>query len=245
MQFGFIHFWPWKIISSKTLTSYKIKSPKAIFFLASARFHALLYSSELLLYVKCLFNVSTFKSAQRSAAVDISKKVYFKFLAELFRVSSEGIHQEVATCDVGGWAIQKVLEKSRRFVRSNIHTEITEAMMSVKCHHAICKLIEESLVGSLSVLEHSSQHRMQLIVSLWPSKASAFSCWMTRWWDKIEQTWCRLPIKSSKATQNSSQSGSSASPTGRKKKEVRENNVWWRSIEGKPLVSIFITADYP
>ena len=74
--------------------------------------------------------MSTFTSAQRSAAVDISKKVYFKFLAELFRILSEGCRQEVVTFDVeqmpdagkakvrhvGGWARRKVLEKSRRFV---------------------------------------------------------------------------------------------------------------------------------
>ena len=123
--------------------------------------------------------MSTFTSAQRSAAVDISKKVYFRFLAELFRISSEACRQEVVTFDVeempdagkakvrhvGGWAIRKVLEKSRRFVRSNIHTENVETMRSVRRHHAICELIEESLVGSLSVLEQASQHKETLQVT--------------------------------------------------------------------------------
>ena len=157
----------------------EVKVSKGDFFLATAKFHALLHSSEFLQYIKCLFNVSTYTSAQRSAAVDISKKVYFKFLAELFRVSSEGCRQEVVTFDVeqmpdagkakvrhvGGWAIRKVLEKSRRFVRSNIHTENAETMMSVRRHHAICELIEESLVGSLSVLEQASQHKETLQVT--------------------------------------------------------------------------------
>ena len=123
--------------------------------------------------------MSTFTSAQRSATVDVSRKVYFKFLAELFRISSEGCRQEVVTFDVeqmpdagkakvrhiGAWAIRKVLEKSRRFVRSNIHTENAETMRSVRRHHAICKLIEESLVGSLSVLEQASQHKQTLQVT--------------------------------------------------------------------------------
>ena len=157
----------------------EVKVSKGDFFLATANFHALLYSSEFLQYVKCLFNVSTFTSAQRSAAVDISKKVYFKFLAELFRISSEACRQEVVTFDVeempdagkakvrhvGGWAIRKVLEKLRRFVRSNIHTENVETMRSVRRHHAICELIEESLVGSLSVLEQASQHKETLQVT--------------------------------------------------------------------------------
>ena len=97
----------------------EVKVSKGDFFLANTKFHALLYSSEFLQYVKCLFHVSTFMSAQRSAAVDISKKDYFKFLAELFRIFSEACRQEVVTFDVeqmpdagkaqvrhmGGWAI--------------------------------------------------------------------------------------------------------------------------------------------
>ena len=65
---------------------------------------------------------------------------------------------------VGGWAIRKVLEKSRRFVQSSIHTENEETMRSVRLHHAICELIEESLIGSLLVLEQASQHKETLQV---------------------------------------------------------------------------------
>ena len=38
-------------------------------------------------------------------------------------------------------------------------------MRSVRRHHAICELIEESLVGSLSVLEQASQHKETLQVT--------------------------------------------------------------------------------
>ena len=66
---------------------------------------------------------------------------------------------------VGGWAICKVLEKSRRYVRANICTENAETMASVRRHHSICELIEESLVGSVAVLEQESQHKNTLQVT--------------------------------------------------------------------------------
>ena len=64
---------------------------------------------------------------------------------------------------VGGWAIRKVLEKSRRYVRANIWTENPVTMSTV--HHSICELIEESLIGSVAVLEQESQHKDTLQVT--------------------------------------------------------------------------------
>ena len=66
---------------------------------------------------------------------------------------------------VGGWAVRKVLEKSRSYVRVNISSENSETMASVRRHHSICELIEESLVGSVVVLEEESQHKDTLQVT--------------------------------------------------------------------------------
>ncbi|KAJ7391192.1 hypothetical protein OS493_019323 [Desmophyllum pertusum] len=66
---------------------------------------------------------------------------------------------------VGGWAIRKVLEKSRKYVRENIHSENAETMNSVHRHHDICEVIEESLVGSLAMLERESLHKDTLQVT--------------------------------------------------------------------------------
>ena len=57
---------------------------------------------------------------------------------------------------VGGWAVRKVLEKSRRYVRANLYSENAETMKSVRRHHSICELIEESLVASVAIVEKES-----------------------------------------------------------------------------------------
>ena len=66
---------------------------------------------------------------------------------------------------VGGWAVQKVLEKSRRYVRTNLYSENSETVRSVRRHHDICKLIEESLIGSVAFLEKESTCKETLQVT--------------------------------------------------------------------------------
>ena len=40
--------------------------------------------------------------------------------------------EKTKICHVGAWAIRKTLEKSRPYVRANIHTENAENMRSVR-----------------------------------------------------------------------------------------------------------------
>ena len=157
----------------------EVKVSRGDFTLATAKLHAVFTSLEFSQYIKCLFNVTTYTTAQRSVAVEIANAIYMKFLEHLLKVSLNECQREVVVFDVeemsaagkakvrhvGGWAIRKVLEKSRRYVRANLYTENEETMKSVRQHHEICELIEESLVGSIAVLEKESQHKETLQVT--------------------------------------------------------------------------------
>ena len=140
-----------------------VKVTRGDFTTATSKLHKLFASPEFSRYILCLFNASTCSTAQRSIGVELGTAVYFKFLEHLLCISRKEQHQEVVVFDVedmsaagrakvrhvGGWAIRKVLEKSRRYVRANICTENAETMASVRRYHSICELIEESLVGSV------------------------------------------------------------------------------------------------
>ena len=146
---------------------------------ATGKLHQVFNSEEFSRHVSSLFNVSPCVTAERSIGVDLGMAVYFKFLEHLVQLSRKEYQQEVVAFNVddmsaagrakvrhvGGWAVRKVLEKSRRYVRVNISSENSETMASVRRHHSICELIEESLVGSVAVLEEESQHKDTLQVT--------------------------------------------------------------------------------
>lgn len=102
-----------------------------------------------------------------------------KFLDNLLALSAKESNEEAIAFDVedmpaagkakvrhvGGWAIRKVLEKSRRYVRANMYSENAQTMQSVRQHHSISELIEESLVGSVTILENESQYKDTLQVT--------------------------------------------------------------------------------
>lgn len=146
---------------------------------ATAKLHRLLTSDDFSHYTICLFSVSCCTPAQRSIGVRLAKTIYLRFLQHLQSVTAKDLQQETVVFNVeemsaagrakvrhvGGWAVRKVLEQSRRYVRTNIDSENTETMTCVKRHHEICELIEESLVGSLAVLEQASLHKDTLQVT--------------------------------------------------------------------------------
>ena len=146
---------------------------------ATAKLHGLLRSDEFSHYTVCLFSVSSCSPGQRSIGVRLAKAIYLRFLQHLQNVTAKDRQQEAVVFDVegmsaagrakvrhvGGWAVRKVSEQSRRYVRTNIDSENTETIACVKRHHEICELIEESLVGSLSILEHASLHKDTLQVT--------------------------------------------------------------------------------
>ena len=146
---------------------------------ATAKFNGLLTSVEFSHYSVCLFSVSCCTPVQRSIGVRLAKAIYLRFLQHLqiitthdrqiqavvFNVKEMSAAGPAKVRHVGGWAVRKVLEQSPRYVRMNIDSENTEMMVGVKKHHEICELIEESLIGSLAVLEQASLHKDTLQVT--------------------------------------------------------------------------------
>ena len=114
-----------------------IKVTRGDFTTATGKLNQLFASPEFYRYILCLFNAPACSTAQRSIAVELGTAVYFKFLEHLLSISRKEYRQEVVSLNVdnmsaagqakvrhvGGWAIRKVLEKSRRYVRANIWTE--------------------------------------------------------------------------------------------------------------------------
>ena len=156
-----------------------VKVSRCDFTTATAKLQKLLVSPEFDQYILCLFNASTITSAQRSVACDIGTALYMKFLDHLLALSTKEANEEAIAFDVedmpaagkakvrhvGGWAIRKVLEKSRRYVRANMYSENAQTMASVRQHHSISELIEESLVGSVTILENESKYKDTLQVT--------------------------------------------------------------------------------
>ena len=163
---------------SKTLMKL-ISVSRGDFTRATAKLHGLLTSDEFLHYSLCLFSVSCCTPAQRSIGVQLAKAIYLRFLQHLqivttqdrqiqavvFNVKEMSATGRAKVRHVGGWAVRKVLEQSRRYVRMNIDSENTEMMAGVKRHHEVCELNEESFIGSLAVLEQASLHKDTLQVS--------------------------------------------------------------------------------
>ena len=156
-----------------------VKVSRCDFTTATAKLQKLLVSPEFDQYILCLFNASSITSAERSVACDIGTALYMKFLDHLLALSTKEANEEAIAFDVedmptagkakgrhvGGWAIRKVLEKSRRYVRANMYSENAQTMASVRRHHSISELIEESLVGSVTILENESKYKDTLQVT--------------------------------------------------------------------------------
>ena len=156
-----------------------VKVSRCDFTTATAKLQKLLVSPEFDQYILCLFNASSITSAERSVACDIGTALYMKFLDHLLALSTKEANEEAIAFDVedmpaagkakvrhvGGWAIRKVLEKSRRYVRANMYSENAQTMASVRQHHSISELIEESLVGSVTILENESKYKDTLQVT--------------------------------------------------------------------------------
>lgn len=157
-----------------------IKVTRGDFTTATAKLHKVFASPEFTEYTRCLFNSSGKCSApQRSIASELGTAVCMRFLDHLLQLTRRERQEEVIHFDVnemsavgkakvrhvGGWAVRKVLEKARRYVRANLYSENSETMNSVRRQHNICELIEESLVGSVAILEKESTCKETLQVT--------------------------------------------------------------------------------
>ena len=77
-----------------------VKVSRCDFTMATAKLHKLLVLPEFAQYILCLFNISTFTSAQRSVACDIETALYMKFLDHLLTLSVKESNEEVIAFNV-------------------------------------------------------------------------------------------------------------------------------------------------
>ena len=129
-------------------------------------------SQEFTQYICGLFATTRISPVQNAVAVQLAESVYFGFFQHLSEHVLTQQQEEQVTFNVedmsevvksklryvGGWAVKKVLEGSRRFVRQNIYTRNTETLRSVQEHLKKCELIDENLIVPYSMLEESTTH---------------------------------------------------------------------------------------
>ena len=135
----------------------------------TGKVHQLLGSECYLGYVSGLFNETIVLPVHESIASQLAIDVHLMFLQHLFTVVKKDALdepviidvEEMDSCgkakirDVGGWVIRKLLEKSRKYVQTNIFTENSETE-SVVNHNKICEIIENALVIPFTKLEDDS-----------------------------------------------------------------------------------------
>ena len=111
----------------------------------TARLNEFWCSQEFRTYVAALFKTTYFTPVQKTVAVRIGMKTHQQFLKHLsesirddqrneaieFRVEEMSAVGRSKVRYVGGWAIRKILENSRKFVKVNIYTENKSTIQKV------------------------------------------------------------------------------------------------------------------
>ena len=99
------------------------------------------------------------------------RKIHLQFLKHLSESISEDQSNEAIEFSVeemsavgrskvryvGGWAIRKILENLRKFVKVNIYTENKSTLQKVHRHHRMCELLEENVIVPFSKLSESTK----------------------------------------------------------------------------------------
>ena len=125
----------------------------------TARLNEFWCNQEFRTYVAALFKTTYFTLVQKTVAVRIGMKTHQQFLKHLSesirydqRNAIEFTAKEMSAVGrskvryVGGWAIRKILENLRKFVKVNIYTENKSTIQKVHRHHRMCELLEENVI---------------------------------------------------------------------------------------------------
>ena len=108
---------------------------------------------------------------QKTVAVKIGMKIHQQFLKHLSESIRDDQRNEAIEFSVeemsavgrskvryvGGWAIRKILENSRKFVKVNIYTENKSTLQKVHRHHRMCELLEENVIVPFPKLSESTK----------------------------------------------------------------------------------------
>ena len=126
-----------------------------------------------------LFGETTISRVYKSIGSQFSISIHLIFMKYLMEVVKKDTEEEPVTINVeemsscgkakvrhvGGWAVRKLLEKSRKYVQANMLTQTSSTLASVIKHNKMCEMIEDAIVIPYSKLEEERQFPESLQVT--------------------------------------------------------------------------------
>lgn len=123
--------------------------------------------------------VTELSAIEKTVASSFSLLIFWEFFEFLKEVVHRDRNEEPVVFDVeamdpvgkakvrhvGGWAVKKLLKNARKYMMSNMYTENSKTLASVRKHNTKCEIIEENLVAPYSKLEESSLYQDSLQVT--------------------------------------------------------------------------------
>ena len=141
------------------------------FTLVTGKFHQLLGSEVYAEYISGLWDTTEYSRVKKSISSQIAIDIYWKFMDHLSKVVKKEMEitpmqfnvQEMSAAGraklrhVGAWAVRKVLERSRKYVRENIFTENSYTLQKVYEQQCKCELLEEYIIVPFSQIENTTK----------------------------------------------------------------------------------------
>ncbi|KXJ17237.1 hypothetical protein AC249_AIPGENE8699 [Exaiptasia diaphana] len=122
--------------------------------------------------MKVLFASSELSVLHTTIGAELVKKIYINFMENVaskvrilqveeslpfsvYQMSEEG---QSKVRNVGAWAVRKVLEQSRDYVKTNMYTTSQETSSKVKMYHTKCNLLDDNIIIPYSALQENTQY---------------------------------------------------------------------------------------
>jgi ATP-dependent DNA helicase PIF1 len=149
-----------------------VQFTRQVFTGVTGELHCFWGSLEYLQYLKGLFNNITLTATHTVVGGNIGMNLYFNFLDNIaskmkklqmeepipFNVCQMSEEGQSKVRHVGAWAVRKVLENGRRYVRQNMFSPSMKTTTSVQKNHTKCNLLEENVIVPFSVLQEKSEY---------------------------------------------------------------------------------------
>ena len=140
------------------------------FFEVRSSLHEFFNSIEFSRYVCALFDITEMQPPQKAVAVELGNSVHWEFMEGLASVMNQQRQEEAIRFDVdemsgvgrskvrhvGGWAVRKVLTRSRKYIQKNLFTKCSSTLATVENQQIACHLLEENVIRPYSELEETS-----------------------------------------------------------------------------------------
>ena len=123
-------------------------------------------------YLKGLFSTEHLSDSQTVVGAEICTKIYLFFLENLarkrrslqteepipFKISEMLEEGQAKVRHVGAWAIRKVMDKGKKYVRQNMNSLTSTTIQSVYRRFNACNLLENNIVVPFSYLAENSEY---------------------------------------------------------------------------------------